>query len=142
MPRTAATKGRGAILSYSDTVGGTYTEVAEVLKVTVPKVKPVDIETTTNSSVDTLGGGDFKEHVGGWIEPGTLTATIRFDKAVEPALYALVAVSKFFKITYSGGANWIYGGYISGFGDNVEENGQITTEIEVQCSGKPAFAGS
>jgi hypothetical protein len=125
---TGAIIGKGTTFGSSATSGGTYTNFAEILKVGFPKPTTKDIEATNMDSL-------MEEFIQGLPSAGEVDVEQNYNKADLIALYAMVGVKKFFKITLPDAAVFTFGGFVkeptgdSGFGD------KLVTKFKVKITG-------
>jgi hypothetical protein len=89
-----AIKGYGTVISYSDTLGGTYTAIGAIRDFTSPKPSASMVDTTN------YDGGGWKTFEGGLKDGGEFSVTVEYVPATHSTLTAFLGVSKFFKIIF------------------------------------------
>lgn len=130
----SVTKGYMSKAFYGDTVAAATTAFANVLEITPPKPTAAKIDTTHMESPD-----EFKEQDPGLAEVDDVELKVQFDKTQAAAVYGLFRLKKGFKVQFADGSKWELSGFISGYGDEVDREGIVTTTITIAVSGKPVF---
>lgn len=132
------TKTRTITIGYADTSNGTYTPIADIIDLPGgPEVSVDSVDTTVSDSAS-----EAREKVPGWKSVADMTLKIRFAKAAQATLFALVGTAKYFKITYSEGSTWIFYGFINKYGNSTDMAGIITADIGIAVSGLPTFTAA
>lgn len=130
--------GKGTSLGYSDTQGGSYTSVGEVIDVAPPdEAVANDIELTHY-----LSDNDTIEYKPGWNEPGESTFQINFVPAQYQTLRLLKGVTKWWKITYHDGSFEVTQAYIKRLSKAVPIKDRITATITLRTSGATSFSAA
>src|SRR4051812_29120765 len=119
----STTVGYGTTIAYSTTLGGSYTTVAEVVSLKLPKQSCNDIKTVHMTSA-----GKVITYVPGLIEPGTAELVAHFDKTVYNVFEnTLKFVPYFWKVTYndtvSTASTTVFPGYVKEVGPEVDLDG-------------------
>jgi hypothetical protein len=134
MSATVAQIGKGTSFGYSATVGGspTFTTVAEVTKITMPKhsAKPVEImryDSPTN----------YPEQIAGWCDSSEVEIDITYQKTVAAALFALLNVPATYLITKPDASTWTYVAIMTEFGDELPLKESMTNTLKFKISGAP-----
>ena len=134
----AITKGYNTKISYGEvTETPTYTLLAGVTEITPPKPTAAKIDTTHFESPD-----EFRENEPGLAEVDDVEVTLQFAKTQAAAVYALFRAKKKFKIEFADDSTWVCTGFISGYGDEIDREGIVTTAVTIAVSGKPVFTAA
>lgn len=135
MAASSGISGFGVTLSISDTSGGSYTAVGEILGVTGPGISMDPVELTHASS-----DNGFRERVSGLADAGEITFDINFVKAQMTTLYGYIRTTKWWKVTLpDSGSTWVCAGQITGIENEAPIDDRVTASITVQLTGKPTF---
>jgi hypothetical protein len=133
----ARVKGKATALAYDADGIGTYTTIGQVLEVTPP---PEAAEAIDVTHMDSANG--YTETDPGWIAAGDCTATIQYAKAQLTTLYSQLAVEQWWKITYAGGSNDRWYGFLSEIRPMVEAAGIVTVALTIAVSGRVLSSAS
>lgn len=112
----------------------TWTPFVDVTEVQPPKISAAKIDCTHMESPD-----EFKEQEPGLGESDDVELKVQFAATQADAVYALFKQKKAFRIQFADGSKWEFVGFISGYGDEVDREGIVTTTITIAVSGKPVF---
>jgi hypothetical protein len=130
-----AVKGHSVEIAHSETSGGTYTKIANLVDLDMASLlQAEDIDVSHMESVDQI-----EETEPGWAAGQEFTATWQYAKAVNATVYALFRQKKFWKVTFSDGSTWVFPGYLKDFGNTVERKGIITLSLTMKIAGAPTF---
>jgi hypothetical protein len=134
-----STKAYGTTLGYRTPAGsGTYVPIARVRSIKPGEVSadPIDITTLDSPS-------EMEEVIAGLGSGGELEFTVEHSGTVTGTIYGLFRLSADFKVTFPGGSNWTYTGFISGFGvEEVVNKEIIRNTIKVKVSGLPVYSAT
>lgn len=132
------TKGYMSKAFYGDaatvTASTTWTPFVDVTEITPPKPTAAKIDTTHMESAD-----EYKEQEPGLAEVDDVELKVQFSKDQAAAVYAMFRVKKGFRIQFADGSKWEINGFISGYGDEIDREGIVSTTITIAVSGKPVF---
>lgn len=115
----------------------TWTAFAGVTEITPPKPSAAKIDSTHMESPD-----EYKEQEPGLAEVDDVECKIQFEKTQAAAVYALFRAKKGFKVEFADGSTWLLNGFISGYGDEVDREGIVSTTVTIAVSGKPVFTAA
>lgn len=124
-------------ISYSDTLGGSQTELGNLTNCSLPECEANKVETTTYDSA-----GKWRTYRSGYKDPGTLGGTIHYVDATKADLLDTLFASeanKFWHVGYPDGAVYSVEGFLSKLGDDAPMDGIISTNFEATLSGEPVF---
>jgi hypothetical protein len=133
MSATIAQIGKGTTFGYSTALTSpTYTAVAEVLDIKMPKhtAEPVEIMRYDSPTA-------FPELIPSWCKGGEFEITITYNPTVATAIFALLNVLASFQITKPDAKTWSYQGIITEFGDELPLKDKMTCSFKVAISGAP-----
>lgn len=137
----SVTKGFMSKAFYGDSAtvatSTTWTAFAGVTEITPPKPSASKIDTTNFESAD-----EYKEQEAGLAEVDDVELKIQFDKTQAAAVYALFRAKKAFRVAFADGSKWEFVGFISGYGDEVDREGIVSTTVTIAVSGKPIFTAA
>lgn len=131
----SVTKGYQSKVFYGDTIAATtWTPFANVTEITPPKPTAAKIDSTHMESPD-----EFKEQEPGLAEVDDVELKVQFEKDQADAVYALFRQKKAFRVQFADGSKWEFVGFISGYGDEIDREGIVSTTVTIAVSGKPVF---
>lgn len=135
---STANIGYGSALAVS-LDGAAFNNVAQVVDINGPDVSVKSVQMTNNDSPNANGVG-FHEKIPGLVDAGSVTVNIIHKKATLVALYALVGLLRYWRITYVDGTVWTCQGFITKMppGDPLE--GAQTIDLTIEWTGKPTLA--
>lgn len=121
--------GYGAVLAYSaDDV--TYTSVAQVLDIDGPSIKTDSVDITNMDSTSAT-----REKIPGLIDPGQYTFSIVHLKTTVTALFALLRVVRFWRLTLPGGEGvWKSKGFIVDLKPGTPVEDKMTDDLTIELS--------
>jgi hypothetical protein len=134
MAANTATIGYGAKVSYSDTEGGSYTEIAELLDLTLPSATQPSVDATHMQSPD-----NYMEKIAALKEPGEYPFSMNFNATQYETVFNLQGTAKWWKVTTPGLDYWKFPGFISELGGEMPVNDRITADVVVTISGAIDF---
>lgn len=115
-------------------MSGTWSELEGIDTVTPPSIEAADVETSHMMTPDRT-----KTYKAGWIEPGTLQATMYHTPEIYTAMHGLLSKPKGFLLLLengiAGGAN--FNGYLKSIGEPVEREGNNMIDVTIKVSGLP-----
>jgi len=137
--------GYGTQMAYGNapTPSGTtsWTNFANVIDIkNAMKIVAKDIDTSTLTSP-----GEFETSAPGWAKGDNVEMKIQFDKSQNATVYGLFRQPLGYKITFpdgtqpTTGSQWLWPGYINGFGNEVDRENLVTADITVKVAGQPVF---
>lgn len=128
--------GYGKNLAYSDTSGGTFTNVEGTIDIQLPERELAAEEYTHDDSPS-----GHKEFTPGLFDPGTATFSYRYTKSQFATLETLFAGKsvKFWKVTIPGGSTAVFKGFIVSHSLPLELEGSPVVEAEIQVNGAMTF---
>jgi hypothetical protein len=134
----SVTKGATTTIAYGNAAthgdSSSWTDFAGVTEVTPPTFEADEIETSNMNSVE-----QWKEFVSGWADAGELEVTLQYDKDATEDIFALFREDRGFRITFSDGSTWEFSGFIKSYGDEIDREGIVTTQVSMKLSGIPEF---
>lgn len=135
MAASAATHSYGSDLSYSDTQGGSYTSVAEVIDISLdgPMVGSTKV---THLKSDNA----FHEYIPGLGEGGELTFTVNHIKSVRTTLMGFLRVKKWWKVTDPDAGVTNFEGFITSLGKKNPEDDRVTGDFKIKVTSKPTYS--
>ena len=139
----AAVDGHGTILAYSDSSGGSYTDVALVTSIDGGGASRGTADVTNLSST-------AREFIlNGFHEAGELSLDVVYDPCEDTQEFFSTQITsadptlKYYRITFpvpSGTtATYICAGWVTGFSPSVEFEGALTCSITIQLTGAATF---
>jgi hypothetical protein len=139
----------GKHIAYSDTLGGSYTNVDGTVDVNLPERELGASEITNDDSPDF-----HKDYIPGMYEPGTVGFTYRYNKTGFAALETIfqlasatgtrASATKYWKVTIpDGGSTAIFRGFMTAHTLPMEgDEDSPIVEVELQVNGKIAYAAA
>lgn len=121
MSATNATTGKATKLGHSDTSGGVYSYLAEVVECSQPELVIGNVEATHYESPNNFV--EKKSVI--WRDVSDLTVTLNYTKSQTATLYSLAGAEKFWEIVKPDGSNYRFGGFISRLGGGPIPNKDI-----------------
>ena len=112
----------------------TWIEFAAITEITPPSVTADDIEVSHMQTPE-----QFKDFDPGWAESSEVELQIQYDKEQNETVYGLFRLKRGYRMTFVDGAKWLFVGFISEFGNEVDREGIITANVKVKVTGKPEF---
>lgn len=139
MAETEGSIGFGVQVGVSaSSTDNTFAALLEITDVSGPEIAVDDVEMTHSESPDR-----YKEWLPGLIDGGEVTVECNYTKENCAAVYALVGVKKYYKITLpDGGSTWKFPGYIKGFGEEEPIDDKIQNQVTIKVGGKPVFTAA
>lgn len=130
-------KAYNTVLQYGDTAdwstSTTWTSIAATKTIKPPKPNAKDIDVTHLTST-----GEYEEFIAGLANGGDVELKIQYDKTATGTIFAFFRTVKAWRIKYSDNSGWKFNGYISDYGDEEVENGQIVmTGLKIKVTGAP-----
>jgi hypothetical protein len=140
MTQTVSKIAYGISLSYSATLGGSYTALAELLDITPPE------ETVENAKVYRSDNtAAVVEKIAGWTDIGDAEATITYQPGARASIAAMRGLFKFWKVVYplvgSQAASDVdsFYGFISHIGKETPLKDAMKCKIKITISGDNTF---
>jgi hypothetical protein len=136
-----AVKAYGATFAYGNATNGTstsFTNIGQIRSLTPAKVSSEDIDITVLDSAS-----EYKEYSPGLADGGEIEITVRYAGSNSTTIESFFRTVKDYRIAYSSvngtnGAGTIFTAYMSGYGDEQVENGNIvTTTYTFKVTGPP-----
>ena len=128
--------GYGSVLSYSTTLGGSYTTMGQVENIDGPDITVPAVKISNQDSTNTA-----EEKLPGIADAGTLKVTLIYLKTAMAILYTTMYRTQYFwKITYPDASTWtnLYG-HISSISPKAPLGDAIKVDLEMEISGKPTW---
>jgi hypothetical protein len=130
MAATVARIGKGTSVGYNaTTTAGTFTSLAEVLDIKMPKTTytPVEIERYDSPT-------NIPELIPGWGKGGELEISITYSAAQAAAIYGLLNTQCQMTVTSPDSNVRTYGGILTSFGDSFPLKDKMVTEATFMIS--------
>lgn len=137
MAVSSGTHSYGSTLGYATTSGGSYTSVGEVIDVE-HSWNPAKAVKFTHLNSDNAAN----EYKPGLIEPGTMKATVNYNKTDYNALYGLRRTLRYWKVTSPDSGNMYIYGFITDLSNPHPDDDRVTFTVTIQGSGLPVYATS
>jgi len=137
---STGTVGYGSTLSWSTTIGGSYTPVAQTRDLSSPEATIGKINLTNNDSPN-----NTKEYKPGMIDPGESDFKVVYKKDQYAVLYAKFGdgIIYYWKEVFPDGSNIIWPGYLSKCKVTGEtEDKELIGEMAIQAAGAIVHAQS
>lgn len=127
---TTIAYGNGASVGESNS----FTPFAAVTEITPFSVEADDIDTSHMTTAER-----WKTFEAGWADAGEVEFTIQFDSDETETVFGLFRQNKGFQLKFSDDSTWSFTGYVKAFGDQIDREEYVTTDITIKVSGKPEF---
>jgi Lambda phage tail tube protein, TTP len=140
---TATYTGTGSTATdtYSGSgITGTFTGGTPVAR--IMDLQPVDRKVTVidSTSFDSLNA--TKEKVAGFLTPGSVKFTAKYDATSYGTLRGLLGVSKGWLLQFPNGNKEVFSGFLASDAKKIELDGLTKMEFEIEVSGVSSFATS
>lgn len=134
--------GFGSALSFCNTFGGTYTNIATITKFTPNKTTVSDVEIDAFDGPTNAAGLPMTDSLPGWVTRGEYAVDFYFDKTQYNTLYGNIGAQLFYKVIKSDGSGYVFGGYLKELGEEIPLKEAMTASgiIKINGTNTGAFA--
>lgn len=129
--------GFGMILSYSDTSGGSYTPLVDLIEIKPAGWKVPGFDATHHTSPDTA-----EEQRPALVQYQELECQVSWSKTQYPSFGSLKRLVKYWKVTYPDGSFEIFPGWISDLTPATPLKDRMTTSLKIMPTGKSVFTAA
>lgn len=132
--------GFGAQFGYADTLGGSYTNFANVMDVMSPQLTVARIDKSYHGMTD-----PYREKFAGLADAGEADFVLFFLKTALTTIYGFHRTDKFYRVrfpTLSGETTpsmWRCAGFIADLSTPIPLDEKMLMNVKVVFSGKPTF---
>jgi hypothetical protein len=130
---SSALIGKGSKLAYSSD-NTTYTDIVEVIEFDFPEV------TVHMPDVTNLDSGTYRERIYGMLDTTAFKFSCNYNESAFNGVFALVAVTKYYRLTLTDGSYLKCQGVLSKLGGKVQTDMQIKFDAEIQPIGQLTFS--
>ena len=131
---TTAEIGYGHHLAYSPD-GTSWTNVLQVVDINGPDVQVVSVKVTNTDSP-----GGYQEKIPGLADAGQATCNTIYSTAGLTAIFALVRLTKFWRIVYADTHVWqVSSGFLTKLADGSPLEDRETLDVTIEWSGAPTY---
>lgn len=130
-----ALSGHGTLVSYQQTPGGVFVDIAEQGDITPPEMSRNEFDATTqNENIDSWVLGVLKR--GAFTTPLNFLPSDATHDHLTGVYHLLIAnVMTGWKMTFPEGTEWIFSGQVKGISPKAPVDGKLSADVTIRFSG-------
>jgi hypothetical protein len=137
MAATVATIGFGMTLGYCATSNGSYTTLVDLIE-----IKPAGLKVGVADATHHASPNAAMESAPGLIDFEPLDFKISWTKTAQPAMTALLRLSRYWKVTYPDGSTDVFPGFIIEIAAATPIKERMETHVKIHPTGLSTFTAA